>query len=94
MIRSRIERGELHNDLCELLDLPTTLRWASPTGLQATVYRVVGQGEQIRLEVWPFSLTVGERLPTVPLWLASDLAVPLELELTYADACESLNIPE
>jgi len=86
--------GELHNDLCDLLGLPATLRWASPTGLQATAYRVVGTGDQIRLDVWPFSLTVGELLPTVPLWLAPELAVPLELELTCADACQSLNIAE
>lgn len=86
--------GELHNDLCELLGVPGGIRWASPTGLQAVAYRIVGTGEHIRLDVWPHALAVGELLPTLPLWLAPDLAVPLELELTYADACESLNIAE
>jgi hypothetical protein len=84
--------AELHNDLCELLGLSAEMRWVSATGLHAAAYRVVGSGEQIHLDVWPFALAVGEALPTLPLWLAADLAVPLELELTYADACESLNI--
>jgi hypothetical protein len=84
--------AELHNDLCVLLGLPAGMRWASPTGLQAAAYRVVGVAEKIRLDAWPFPLAVGQPLPTVPLWLAPDLTVPLELELTYTDACESLNI--
>ncbi|HEX4607611.1 MAG TPA: hypothetical protein VH092_05335 [Urbifossiella sp.] len=45
-----------------------------------------------RLDAWPYPLAVGEVLPTVPLWLAPDLVVPLELELTYAAACRSLRI--
>jgi hypothetical protein len=84
--------AELHNDLCELLGLPAGMRWASPTGLHVVAYRVTKQGDQHQLDAWPFPLALGEPLPTVPLWLAPDLAMPLELELTYADACESLNI--
>lgn len=84
--------AELHNELCGLLGLGEGMRWSSPTGLHAAAYRVAGTGEQSRLDVWPFPLTLGQTLPTVPLWLAADLAVPLELELTYADACDSLNI--
>jgi hypothetical protein len=29
----------------------------------------------------------------VPLWLADDLAVPLELEESYEQSCSILNIP-
>jgi hypothetical protein len=35
------------------------------------------------LETWAHLLAVGRPLPTLPLWLADDLAVPLELEATY-----------
>jgi hypothetical protein len=45
-----------------------------------------------RLEMWPHELALGAELLTVPLWLEPNLAVPLELELTYANACESLRI--
>jgi uncharacterized protein DUF4058 len=84
--------AELHNDLCDLLDLSARMRWASPSGLHAASYRVTRQDETVRLDAWPYQLALGESLPTLPLWLAPNLAVPLELELTYGDASESLNI--
>jgi hypothetical protein len=93
--------ADLHGELCDLLDVPPAFRWKSPTGLSAVCYRTVqgrvkpdlavGNGE-VRLDVWTHPLAVGEPLPTVPLWLAADLAVPLELDLTYAAACRSLRL--
>lgn len=47
----------------------------------------------IVLEGWPDPLALGRPLPTVPLWLAPGLAVPLELEPTYLDTCTSLRMP-
>lgn len=88
--------ANLHRGLCDLLDLPDVFAWSTPTGLSAVAYRtakaVDKQGERVRLEVWPHQLAVGAPLPTLPLWLAPGLAVPLELDLTYAAACESLVI--
>ena len=46
-----------------------------------------------KLETWVQSLALGRMLPTVPLWLADDLAVPLELEESYEQSCSILNIP-
>jgi hypothetical protein len=45
------------------------------------------------LETWPQTLALGQPLPTVPLWLADNLAVPLELEESYEQSCSILNIP-
>ena len=45
------------------------------------------------LETWSQSLGLGLPLPTMPLWLADDLAVPLELEESYEQSCHVLNIP-
>jgi hypothetical protein len=39
------------------------------------------------------SLALGKPLPTLPPWLADNLAVPLELEATYAETCRILRIP-
>jgi hypothetical protein len=69
--------GEMHNDLCELLDLPVKMQWASPTGLHAAAYRVAKQGEQLRLDVWPVPLSIGEPLPIVPIWVKNFLGVAL-----------------
>ena len=45
------------------------------------------------LETWALSLSPGQPLPTVPLWLADDLAVPLELDVSYEQSCSILSIP-
>ena len=84
--------GELHNELCTRLGAPASARWTSRTGLSVIAYRGVRVKEKDRLDVWPHAVGLGEPLPTVPLWLGADLAVPLELELTYANACKSLRI--
>jgi hypothetical protein len=45
------------------------------------------------LETWAHALAVGLPLPTLPLWLADNLAVPLELEASYEETCRILRIP-
>lgn len=76
-------RSDMHSELVSLLDLPESLHWSSPSGIAAVSYRVVGTGDGVRMEAWPTELRVGEPLPTVPLWLDRDLAVPLDLEASY-----------
>ncbi len=44
------------------------------------------------LETWSHTLTIGQPLPTLPLWIAPDLAVPLELEASYEETCRVLRI--
>lgn len=38
------------------------------------------RGGKTQLETWSHSMTVGEPLPTVPLWLSEQIVVPLDLE--------------
>jgi hypothetical protein len=82
--------ANLHETLVERLDLPDQFKWRSPTDLSAMVSRVVKVDDRVHLDVWPFQLTLGAELPTVPLWINPNLAVPLELELTYTTTCQSL----
>ncbi len=63
------------------------------TDLYAVACRLTREGEAGRLETWSHPLAIGQALPTLPLWLASDLAVPLELEPSYEEACRVLRIP-
>ena len=49
-------------------------------------------GETWLLETWAQALTLGQPLPTMPLWLADDFAVPLELEECYEETCRVLRI--
>lgn len=89
--------GNPHGELVGVLGLPPGLSWESATGLSAVSYRTERPaGEppagRVRLDVWPHELRLGDPLPTLPLWLAADLAVPLDLDATYAAACRSLRL--
>lgn len=79
-------KADMHSELADLLDLPAGLRWRSPTGLAAVSYRLAPTADTPRLEVWPVALAVGDELPTLPLWLTDELAVPLDLASTYEAA--------
>ena len=50
-------------------------------------------GDARVLEAWAHPMEIGREIPTLPLWLAADLAVPLELEPSYEEACRALRIP-
>lgn len=42
--------------------------------------------------MWLAPLTLGQPLPTVPLGIASDFSVPLDLEASYRMMCDDLRI--
>ncbi len=87
------DRGaNIHDDIATCLRLPAIFDWSSQTGLSAVCYRLSRVHEKERLDMWPLELLLGSELPTVPLWLEPNLAVPLELELTYTQVCQSLRI--
>ncbi|MFL5343101.1 MAG: DUF4058 family protein [Gemmataceae bacterium] len=85
--------ANLHHELVDALSLPPPFHWEPAENLYAVAYRVANDGKRIQLDAWPYSLTIGAELPTVPLWLTADHCVPLELELTYSTLCRSLRLP-
>jgi hypothetical protein len=64
-----------------------------PPPLYAAACRLTKPTNEWVLETWAQPLGLGRPLPTVPLWLADDLAVPLELDESYEQSCGILNIP-
>jgi hypothetical protein len=60
--------------------------------LYAATCRWIKQDDCRLLETWSHRLGLGEPLPTLPLWLADDLSVPLHLELSYEETCRSLRL--
>ena len=55
--------------------------WASRAKARARKRELgIAPDELARLETWVEPLTLGSMLPTLPLWLEVDLAVPLNLE--------------
>lgn len=66
---------------------------SEPPLLYANACRVTRHQRDWQLEAWTHPLGLGQALPTVPLWLADNLAVPLELEESYEQSCGILNLP-
>ena len=66
---------------------------AMESSLSAVSYRAVGLEEDAQqLLVWPTPLALGQALPILPLWIASDFSVPLDLEASYQATCTDLRI--
>ncbi len=86
-------RDNLHVELMELLDQAEAAPWPAEQNLYAVAYRATKQKDAWRMEVWPEPLALGRSLPTLPLWLADNLAVPLELEASYEETCRVLLMP-
>ena len=61
-----------------------------PPHLYAASCRWSKQGKRTLLEAWSHPLTLGAPLPTLPLWLGTNLVVPLHLEQSYEQACSDL----
>jgi hypothetical protein len=86
------QRANLHSELLALLGHPLGTNGHPVGPLYAVSYRAVTKRKKVRLEVWPERLTLGKRLPSLPLWLAPGHAVPVDLETGNAAACDSLRI--
>jgi hypothetical protein len=85
-------RQNLYEELLDLIGQSDPGLSPEPPALYATACRTTRRANEWTLEAWVHSLDVGRPLPTMPLWLADDLAVPLELEESYEQSCAILNI--
>ena len=65
---------------------------AEPPPLYAAACRWTRPDEAWRFETWTHALGLGQPLPTLPLWLADNFAVPLELEASYEETCRILRL--
>ena len=62
--------------------------------LYTVAYRPLRYATEERIETWPLSLALGQPLPTVPLSLAAELCVPVDLEAAYGAACRRRRLDE
>lgn len=83
-------KGSFHPQLLQELQ-PGSATVSFPD-LYATSYRTIVAEKTVYLDCWPEPLALGQQLPTLPLWLASDFSVPIDLEQSYIDTCENLRI--
>jgi hypothetical protein len=83
----------LYGELLDLIGLADPALQPGLAPLYATACRMTKRADEWMMEAWAQPLSLGQPLPTMPLWLADDLAVPLELEESYEQSCAILNIP-
>jgi len=89
VVTSRLQ--DLHHQLLELLELDPPPEPILESTLYAVAYRTESR-EKARLELWRKSLAIASPLPTLPLWLATGLAIPVDLEVSYQASCRMLRI--
>jgi hypothetical protein len=85
--------SNLYLDLMDLLGLTDPSLADGPPDLYAAACRFIRKEDAWLLETWTHPLALGQPLPTLPLWLAENLAVPLELEPSYEETCRVLRLP-
>jgi hypothetical protein len=73
--------------LTEELSLDRQPPWPAPFAISYRVGEPAATGGRL-LAIWRRPFVVGQNLPSIPLPLTVEVAVPLNLELTYAQAAE------
>jgi Protein of unknown function (DUF4058) len=84
--------ANLYLDLLDFLGQPDPSPFQVHPSLYAATCRWGRRSEGVVLKTWAHSLQLGQPLPTLPLWLAEDSAIPLELEASYEETCKVLRI--
>ena len=82
----------LYGDLLELIGQTDPALAPEPPSLYAAACRWTHPDEAWHFQAWTHALALGQPLPTLPLWLADDFAVPLELEASYEETCRILRL--
>ena len=85
-----LRRFNLYTDLLAFLGHNDPTLTDPPPPIYAASCRWVKKEKRPILQAWSHVLTVGQPLPTLPLWLTADLVVPLDLEQSYEQACHDL----
>jgi hypothetical protein len=88
-----VRQFNLYVELLALIGHADPTLGEPPPGLSAVSCRWVERGKRTILEAWSHGLALGQPMPTLPLWLSAERAVPLDLERSYEQACSDLWIP-
>ena len=89
-----VRRANLYAELLTLLGHSDPSLGETPPHLYAVTLRARKRPKRRTslLDAWFYPMTVGQPLPTIPLWLAPALRVMLPLETSYQETCQVLGI--
>jgi hypothetical protein len=84
--------ANLHDLTVEHLGQDESFFFPAGTRLYAVAYHPVRVGEEEQIEMWRWPLTIGEALPTAPLFLRGEGALLVDLEAGYMEARERIRL--
>jgi hypothetical protein len=90
-----VRHANLYAEVMAFIGHPDPTLGAEPPAVYASSCRWVSNaaGTRARLEAWSHPLTVGEPLPTLPLWPADGVTILFDLERCYEQVCSDLSFP-
>jgi hypothetical protein len=87
-----VRHANLYGELLDLIGQEDESLAPEPPPIYAAACRWTRKEDAWYFRAWAHVLTLGQTLPTLPLWLADDLAIPLDLEVSYEETCRLLHI--
>lgn len=85
-----VRQANLYTELLTMLDRTDPVATAA---LYAVTLRSRKPKRRRWLDAWHYPMTLGQTLPTLPIWLNDDLRIMLPLETSYEETCRVLGIP-
>lgn len=85
-------QANLYAELLDFLGLSDPRMGSEPPATYAASCRWRAGDRRMTLETWSHVLTVGQPLPTLPLWLSPTRVIPLDLEASYEKTCDDLSV--
>jgi hypothetical protein len=82
----------LYAELLSFLESDDPALGNEPPPMYAVTLRLRRDGRRRFMDNWYHPLTIGQLLPTLPIWLTLDSAISLELESSYEETCRTLRI--
>ena len=86
------KRYNLYVELLKLIGQTDPTFMPTPPVIYAAACRWILRGRKHVLETWSYPFHLGQPLPTLPLWLTENLAIPLDLESSYEATCRAFRI--
>jgi hypothetical protein len=88
-----VRQFNLYAELLELIGGADPQLGPTPPHLYAVTIRTRKRREKRSLlDLWHYPMTLGQPLPTLPIWLSAELRILLPLETSYEETCRLLHI--
>ena len=83
----------LYQELLQSTDAIEVLQHKEFSPIYAVTMRMRIEKTRKLMDSWHYALSIGNSLPSLPIWLDSQIAIGLDLESAYEEACKVLRIP-